>query len=74
MARDSSYSLELAEFAARFDYDKIPPEVTRNVRFRLLDTTGACLASLDYTGRRTSHEASVSVHLDGVINHISATP
>ncbi len=53
----------------------------RALRFRMIDY-GLCSAARSvtvdivsiYAGRRTSREASVSVHLDGVINHISATP
>lgn len=48
----ASSSQVLAGFAAGLEFDKIPSEVVRNVRLRLLDTAGVCLASvgMDYAG------------------------
>ena len=39
-------SMELARFAAELEYAKLPSEVVENVRLRLLDTVGVCLASV----------------------------
>ncbi len=41
-----SCSQVLAEFAAGLDYAAIPAEVVGNVRLRILDTVGVCLASV----------------------------
>jgi len=39
-------SMELARFAAELAYAKLPSEVVENVRLRVLDTVGVCLASV----------------------------
>ena len=39
-------SQALAEFAVRLRFEDIPPEVIANAKLRLLDTVGACLASV----------------------------
>ena len=41
-----SLSQALAEFAVRLNFEDVPAEVVANARLRLLDTVGACPASV----------------------------
>lgn len=68
-AAAKSISLELAEFAARFDYGAIPERVRERAKHLVLDAVGIALAStqFDFAHRALSALSDLAGRGDGVV-------